>query len=75
MSSPGTVEVTLIKKELTTLIAAIEYRLKHLQDLSIDPTSPHRMDAGYDEEILEPMLAALRELHEKEFGLPPERKY
>lgn len=66
--SSGSINITLIKKELTVLIAAAEYRLKHLQDISIDPANPRRMDAGYDEEILEPLLANLRELHERKFG-------
>ncbi len=57
------------------LIAALDSRLKYLQDVSIDPQNPHAMDAAYDEEIIEPLLAELHHLHESHFGSIPELGY
>jgi hypothetical protein len=68
MSSSGTVKVIFIKKELATMIFALEQRLSHLQDISIDFGDPNRMNACYDEEILERVLSNLKALHEEEFG-------
>jgi hypothetical protein len=64
----NTAKITLLKKELAVLIDAVDFRRRHLQDISIDLSNPSRVDAGYDEEILEGLAQTLAGTHAQLFG-------